>query len=105
LLAYRSYRRVFNDLLYWASNSGRAVDVDFLAVKGDQMVAIEIKSGALFQEAWCKGLRAFGSPPGLLRQIVVCPDTPDLRTADGIEVLSYHRFASILHENLLFTSP
>jgi hypothetical protein len=66
------------------------------------MVAIEVKSGTTFQETWCKGLRAFGSPPGLRRRIVVCPDTPDLRTADGIDVISYRRLASLLHRNELF---
>lgn len=102
LRAYSHYRRAFDELFYWAASSARDVEVDFLAVRDKDMVAIEVKSGAMFQETWCKGLRAFGSPPGLHRRIVVCPDTPDLRTADGIEVLSYRRLASLLHQNLLF---
>ena len=102
LLAYRSYRRAFSDLWYWAPSSARDLEVDFVAVKGADITAIEVKSGVLFQDNWCRGLRAFGKPPGLRRRIVVCPETPDLRTPDGIEVFSFRRFAGILHRNQLF---
>ena len=105
LLAYRSYRQAFTDLRYWATVSTRDVEVDFLAMRGDELVAIEAKSGAIFQDAWCRGLRAFGRPPGLRRRLVVCPNTPELRTADGIEVVSFLRLAQILHEGSLFAGP
>jgi len=102
LLAYRDYRRAFTDLRYWAPSSSLETEVDFLAIRNDQIVAVEVKSGTTFNPTWCKGLRAFGTPPGLARRIVVCPDSPDLKTADGIEVVSYRRLASILHEGTLF---
>ena len=102
LFAYRDYRRAFTELRYWASSSSLASEVDFLAIKNDRMVAIEVKSGASFNETWCKGLRAFGAPPGVVRRIVVCPDTPDLKLSDGIEVVSYRRLASLLHAGTLF---
>jgi len=102
LLAYRDYRRAFTDLRFWAPSSSLETEVDFLAIRNDQIVAVEVKSGATFNETWCKGLRAFGTPTGLVRRIVVCPDSPDLKTADGIEVVSYRRLASILHEGTLF---
>lgn len=101
LLAYRDYRRALTDLRYWASGSG-GIEIDFLAMHGDRMAAIEVKSGGVFNETWCKGLRAFGAAPKLSRRMVVCPETPDLRLPDGIEVLSYRRFASILHSGTLF---
>ena len=87
---------------YWAPSSSLATEVDFLAIRNDQMVAIEVKSGATFNETWCRGLRAFGTPPGVVRRIVVCPDTPDLMLPDGIEVLSYRRLAALLHQGNLF---
>ncbi len=102
LLAYRDYRRAFTDVRYWAPVSASAAEVDFLASRNDRMVAIEVKSGAVFNETWCKGLRAFGTPPGVVRRLVVCPDSPDLRLSDGIEVISYRRLASILHAGSLF---
>lgn len=102
LLAYRDYRRAFTDLRYWAPTSSHELEVDFLAIRNDQIVAVEVKSGATFNETWCKGLRAFGKPPGVARRIIVCPDTPDLRTSDDIEVISYRRLASILHKGSLF---
>jgi predicted AAA+ superfamily ATPase len=104
LLAYRDYRRAFSDLRYWASSSSRDLEVDFIAIRNGQMVAVEVKSGAVFNETWCRGLRAFGTQPDVVRRIIVCPETPDMRTTDGIEVFSYRRFASILHEGSLFTS-
>ena len=102
LLAYRDYRRAFTDLRYWAPNSSSATEVDFLVIRNDRMVAIEVKSGAVFNETWCKGLRAFGTPPGVVRRLVVCPDSPDLKLSDGIEVFSYRRLASLLHAGTLF---
>jgi predicted AAA+ superfamily ATPase len=102
LLAYRDYRRAFTELRYWAPASPSAVEVDFLLLKGEQMIAIEVKSGAVFNDSWCRGLRAFGTPSGLVRRLLVCPETPDLRTPDGIEVLSYRRLTSILHHGTLF---
>lgn len=104
LLAYRSYRRALSDIAYWAPASSHDTEVDFVVNHGDRMVAIESKSGADFREDWCKGLRAFGTPPGVVRRIVVCPETPDLLTDDGIEVMSYRRLASLLHEKELFTT-
>lgn len=102
LLAYRDYRRAFTELRYWAPASPSAPEVDFLLLKGEQMVAIEVKSGAVFNNTWCRGLRAFGTPPGVVRRLVVCPDTPDLRLPDGIEVISYRHLAAMLHHGTLF---
>ena len=42
----------------------------------------------LEQTLLCVRLRAFGTPPGVVRRLVVCPDTPDMRLPDGIEILS-----------------
>ena len=66
------------------------------------VAAIEVKSGAVFNDTWCRGLRAFGTPPGVVRRLVVSPDTPDLKLPDGIEVISYRRLAAILHHGNLF---
>ncbi|MEI8079689.1 MAG: DUF4143 domain-containing protein, partial [bacterium] len=103
LMAYRDYRRSFDDLRYWASGAG-SVEVDFLAIRGDQVVAVEAKSGAFFQESWCKGLRAFGTPPGTLRRIIVCPEISGQCTPDGIEIVSFRDFAAMLHNNTFFQS-
>ena len=104
LLAYRDYHRAFSDIHYWAPNSGSEIEVDFLVRKGERLVAIEVKSGKTFNESWCKGLRAFGIPEGVIRRLVVCPETPDMKLPDGIEVCSYRRFASMLHHDELFTA-
>ena len=56
----------------------------------------------LEQTLLCVRLRAFGTPPGVVRRLVVCPDTPDMRLPDGIEILSYRRLAAMLHAGILF---
>lgn len=103
LLAYRDYYRLFDNIYYWAPTAS-GLEVDFLITRGNEMVAIEVKSGTNFDESWCRGLRAFGTHPELVRRIIVCPDTPPLKLPDGIEVVSYTHFASLLHTRMLFPS-
>ena len=38
----------------------------------------------------------------LMISIIVSPETPELRTKENIEVFSYRRFASLLHNDQLF---
>lgn len=102
LLAYRDYGRHYTDIRFWAPATSRDVEVDFLVLRDDQKVAIEVKSGANFNDTWCRGLRAFGTPPGTVRRLVVCPDTPPMQTGDGIEIVSYRQLASMLHASSLF---
>ncbi|MDD3694811.1 MAG: DUF4143 domain-containing protein [Lentisphaeria bacterium] len=105
LLAYKDYRRGFQQLNYWASGSAASAEVDFIARRGDELVAIEVKSGKVFNQSWCTGLRAFSEQPGLRRKILVYPEGPELRLPEGIEVMPYRRLANLLHENSLFDVP
>lgn len=95
--AYRDYRGLCDSMWYWAPASGGETEVDFLLVKGTQIVAVEVKSGSVFSEAWCKGLRAIGKLKNLRRQLVVYPEGPVLKTRDGIEVLPFKKFADLLN--------
>ena len=99
--AYRDYRNRFTDFYYWAPSGGTATEVDFLLDEGGEFVAVEAKSGKMFNETWCKGLRAIQSLKGLRRRIVVYPEGPALETDDGIEVFPFGLFADILAEDAL----
>ncbi len=99
--AYKDYHGSCDDMYYWAPSGRSGTEVDFLLVRGENLIAVEAKSGAMFTEAWCKGLRAVTQLKGLQRRIVVYPRGPVLRTEDGIDVLPLPHFAALLAGNTL----
>ncbi|MGD2012187.1 MAG: AAA family ATPase [Desulfobacterales bacterium] len=101
LRAYRDYRRIFDEMYYWAPAGSIETEVDFLLLRNRKFVAVEAKSGRRFSEKWCKGLRAIAELEGLQRRIVVYPHGPVLRTEDGIDVMPFDYFANLLAENKL----
>ena len=93
LRAYRDYRGLYDNMYYWAPSGRSATEVDFILVRGTELIAIEVKSGKTFTDAWCKGLRAVASLKGLQQRIIVYPNGPVLRTKEGIDVLPFQEFA------------
>jgi len=102
LRAYRDYRGICDDIYYWAPSGKSGIEVDFLLIRGADLIAVEVKSGNAFLETWCKGLRAVAPIEGLRRRIVVYPQGPVMRTRDGIEVLPFEEFAHMLAEDALW---
>ena len=101
LRAYKDYRGICDDIYYWATSGRSTMEVDFILVRGSDLIAIEAKSGNTFADAWCKGLRAIGPLEGLRRRIVVYPRGPVMRTKDGIDVLPFKHFAEELAADVL----
>ncbi len=89
-------------LHYWAPLHSRSTEVDFVLSRDDRHVAIEVKSGAMFKEKWCRGLRALRDLPGLQRRIIVLPDTRPAATEDGIEVWPFSRLVEEVSGRRLF---
>jgi predicted AAA+ superfamily ATPase len=102
LRAYKDYRGICDDIYYWATSGRSTMEVDFILVRGSDLIAIEAKSGNTFADAWCKGLRAIGPLEGLRRRIVVYPRGPVMRTKDGIDVLPFKHFAEELAADALW---
>jgi len=102
LRAYKDYRGICEDMYYWAPSGRTAMEVDFILVKGSDLIAIEAKSGNTFTDAWCKGLRAVASLKGLKRRLVVYPHGPAMRTRDGIDVLPFRQFTELLAADALW---
>ena len=100
--AYKDYRFICDDMYYWAPAGRSDVEVDFLLVRGANLIAVEAKSGATFRDDWCKGLRAVAPLAGLQRRIVVYPDGPVMKTQDGIEAMPFRRFAEELASDFLW---
>ena len=88
-------------MVYWAPAAGVETEVDFLLRRNRESVAVEVKSGRVFTEKWCKGLRAIADLKGLQRRVIVYPKGPILRTEDGIDVVPFDYFAGLLAENRL----
>jgi len=101
LRAYKDYRDMFDNMYYWAPSNKSGLEVDFILVKGSEMMAVEAKSGNNFSDAWCKGLRAIESLEGIKRRIIVYPHGTALRTRDGIDVLPFKQFADELAAGVL----
>jgi predicted AAA+ superfamily ATPase len=101
LRAYRDYRGLFDDMYYWAPSGRSGVEVDFILVRGSELIAVEAKSGNTFTDFWCKGMRAIQPLEGLKRRIVVYPRGPAMRTRDGIDVLPFKQFADELATGVL----
>jgi len=101
LRAYKDYRGIYDDIYYWAPSGRSETEVDFILVRGRDLIAIEAKSGNTFMDAWCKGLRAVAPIEGIQRRIIVYPHGPTMRTKDGIEVLPFQHFAEQLATDAL----
>jgi len=102
LRAYKDYRGICDDIYYWATSGRSTMEVDFILVRGSDLIAIEAKSGNTFADAWCKGLRAIGPLEGVRRRIVVYPRGPAMRTKDGIDVLPFKHFADEIAADALW---
>jgi len=93
LQAYCAYRRPEWELAYWRLASG--IEVDFIV--GDLHLAIESKAAGRITSDHMKGLRALAEDqPRVRRRMIVCLEPRARRTADGIEVLPWRRFAEDL---------
>lgn len=100
--AYKDYGGVCDDMYYWAPAGRSATEVDLLLLRGADLIAIEAKSGKIFSNTWCKGLRAVTELKGVRRRIIVYPHGPVLRTKDDIDVLPFQNFADQLAGNSLW---
>jgi predicted AAA+ superfamily ATPase len=101
LRAYRDYTGLFDEIYYWAPLRKSEIEVDFLLVRKNETIALEIKSGSNFQDQWCKGLRAVAELSGLRRRLLVYNGEVALRTVDGIEVLPFLEFTNLLANQTL----
>jgi predicted AAA+ superfamily ATPase len=101
LRAYKDYRGICDEMYYWAPSGRSETEVDFLLVRGTDLIAVEAKSGQNFTDTWCKGLRAVAQLKGLCRRIIVYPRGPVLRTEDGIDVFPFQNFSDLLAGNNL----
>ncbi len=94
--------RLFEDLHYWAPQSGSRTEVDFLLRRGKEFVALEVKSQPRYHTGMLPGLRAVGALAGMVRRILVYGGKRSFRTADGIDVWTFSRLHHALAGNTLW---
>jgi predicted AAA+ superfamily ATPase len=85
--AYLSYRRRFEELCYWRSQSGQEVDI----VIGEKL-AVEIKASRRVGRRDLKGLLALREERPGMRFIVVAEEPQFRKTEEGIEVFPVAEF-------------
>jgi predicted AAA+ superfamily ATPase len=102
LRAYRDYRSLFEDWYYWAPGQGSRVEVDFLLRRGEDLVAIETKSGRRIDANELRGLREMAALREVRRRLMVYRGDRVERTQDGIELLPVESFARLLERGELF---
>jgi len=102
LRAFRDYRGICEEIVYRAPSDRTTPEVDFILIRGSELIAVEAKSGETFKDAWCKGLRTIEPLEGLKRRIVVYLRGPALKTREGIEVMSLGQFAAQLATDSLW---
>ena len=90
------------DLRYWAPHPANRTEVDFLLRRGEEFVAIEVKSRPRYQTGMLPGLRAVAELPGTVRRVLVYGGRRSFRTEDGIEVWSTERLHRVLAEDSLW---
>lgn len=99
LCAYNMYRDRFAEMHYWQLAGG--LEVDFIINHID--CAVECKSSPRIGAAHLKGLRQLLiDHPETKRRIIVCLETKDRKTEDGIEILHYKTFITKLWNGEFF---
>jgi uncharacterized protein len=94
LAAYNAYREAFAHLSYWRLSSG--IEVDF--VLNDVEIAIEAKATAKVTADHLRGLRNLVQDhPKVRYRIVVCLESKERTTEDGILILPTREFCERLN--------
>ena len=102
LASYRDYRGAFDEMRYWAPAGARDTEVDFLLMREDDYVAIEVKASARTHDRHLAGLRAVAPLPGLRRRILVYTGPRRMRTSDGIDIWPVPQFLEALETDRLW---
>ncbi len=93
---------LFEDLHHWAPHSGDRTEVDFILRRGDEFLAIEVKSRSRYHTGMLPGLRAVGALAGIVRRVLVYGGRRSFRTTDGIDVWTLDRLHHALAGNTLW---
>ncbi len=81
-----------DQLNYWSPAEAKKTEVDFLITRGNEKIAIEVKSGTNVGSQDFLGLKAIAELKSVKRRIVVYNGNNKRKTEDGIEILPFKNF-------------
>lgn len=91
--AMRDAQKVdFDDMYYWSAGKG-SHEVDLLLTRGEELLAIEIKSANKMQNDMFGGLSAISELPKVKRRILVYLGERSFVHESGVEVFTFEKFA------------
>lgn len=90
--AFLAYRHRAHSVSFWKTSSGFEVDL----VIGQALLAVECKASLRVRGEDLKGLRAFKEEHGARRAVVVSREPEPRTTDDGIEIIPWRLFCSLL---------
>jgi predicted AAA+ superfamily ATPase len=102
LRTYGEVRNLWEDLCYWAPAEAAHTEVDFLLRRGQEFLAIEVKTGQRLSNEVFSGLRAISDLKRLVRRVLIYQGTRELKTSDGIDVLPVQSLLRCLEESTLW---
>lgn len=92
------FGHLFDEIYYWSPLEAKHIEVDCLLLRGDEFCAIEIKSSTRFRSEMLSGLKAIHSLPKIKRRILVYCGNEDLKSNEGIEILSLSTFLKLVEK-------
>lgn len=95
--AFLEYRGFDHPLSFWRTSSGFEVDL----IVGDLDLALEFKSSREVRGADLKGIRALKEENAVRRSVVVSREARPRTTEDGLEILPWREFATLLWSGAL----
>ena len=102
LRIYGEYRELYEECFYWSPAESQTTEVDFLLRRGNEYLAIEVKTTKNIASVHYNGLRAIAQLKGLNRRILVYTGKRRLKTSDGIEIYPVEAFLEALTEDTLW---
>jgi len=102
LRAYGELHGIFDAMYYWAPAESRQTEVDFVLNRGNDFMAIEVKSGTKVSSQALSGLRAVKDLPRMMRRILLYGGRREMKSADGVEIWPLDRFLEALASDRLW---
>jgi len=102
LRTYAEERALYDEIFYWAPLQANRTEVDFILRRGQEVLALEVKSTRRFSPSLLNGLKAIADLDTVVRKILVYSGDRLLRTEEGIDVWPVARFLEALAANELW---
>lgn len=98
LRAYKHYHSLYDSMFYWSPADAKKTEVDFLLKRGNELIAIEVKSKTQLSKQDYKGLKVISELSSVKKRIVIYMGNELRKTEDSIEIWPFQIFCKVLKE-------